>query len=382
MINLPIKKLKQGMIMAQSLYNSSGGAYLTKGTRLNDQYIGQLQKVGIASLTVTSLNPNISLPPPTDLVQEKTRITAIKRVFETYSSLSRNGRVDMERLSELSETILIDLFNKKSSLAQLTDIRLHDSYTFAHSVNVAILAAMIGTHCNYEKGNLLVLTLGSLLHDIGKLIIPVSILNKRGRLDDDEFNLIKMHPAAGQRKINEIKIPNATIIAAIAGQHHEHFDGSGYPNRLTGTQIHRFARIVSIADVYDALTSDRPYKKAYSPHVAYNIMTKCSSGQFDLELLKIFFDHVAIYPVGTILKTNVGYGIVKDIQFGKTLTPTICLFATNERKSLTQPTDINLFDNTDVTIENVLSDSELYKFLHELGIDPAVYLTKPEDQTN
>ena len=379
MINLPIKKLRPGMVTAQSIYNSQGASYLTRGTPVNEQYISRLKKIGILELNVTSLNPSFSLQPPDDVVQEKTRVTAIHKVFDAFHQVEADGSMDLNSLGDISETILLDLFSKRSNLAQLTDIRMHDSYTFAHCVNVAILAAMLGTYCHYSKKNLLDLVLGSLLHDVGKVIVPKEILNKPSSLTQSEFAVIQMHPEAGREKLRALNISSATMLATIAAQHHEHLDGHGYPNHLMGESIHRFARIVAIADVYDALTSRRPYKPAYKPHIAYKIMNNCSQGQFDLDLLSVFFDNVAVYPTGTVLKTTLGYAIVKKSEFGHTRTPLVCVFADQAASILPRPFLVDLRDAPPDTIERVIEDKELYPLIYQMRVDPAVYLKEDID---
>ena len=374
MINLPIKKLRPGMVTAQSIYNSKGASYLTRGTPISKQYIARLKKIGILEMNVTSLNPSFSLQPPDDIVQERTRVTAIHKVFDAFQQVKENASMDLNSLEDISETILMDLFSKRNNLVQLTDIRMHDSYTFSHGVNVAILSAILGTNCHYSKRNLLDLVLGGLLHDVGKIVVPKKILNKPFSLTQSEFAIMQLHPEAGREKLRSIQSPSSTMLATIAAQHHEHWNGNGYPNQLAGESIHRFARIVAIADVYDALTSRRPYKPAYKPHIAYKIMTKCSPGQFDPDLLRIFFDNVAIYPTGTVLKTKLGYAIVKKSVFGHTRTPIICVFANQDAAVLSQPFVVDLRDAPSDTVECVIEDKELYPLIYQMRIDPAVYL--------
>ncbi|MBQ9633447.1 MAG: phosphohydrolase, partial [Schwartzia sp.] len=125
----------------------------------------------------------------------------------------------------------------------------------------------------------------------------------------------------------------------------------------------------------DALTSERPYKKAYTPSVAYGIM-KISKGHFEEELLRQFFDNVAIYPLGTILKTFYGYGIVTKCEFGHTRTPTVCIFADRKRKMLEKPVTINLKDDSPKTIEKEISGTELLALTRDFSFDPSKYLTK------
>ena len=378
MIRLPIKKLKSGMIIAQSIYNRRGASYLVKGQPITKEYIDRLAKIGIPQVAVTSTNPNFKLQPPEDVVQEKTRIRAIETVYTAYKSVTESGRLDAAALQSVSDGLILDLIARRENLVQLTDIRMHDTYTFAHSVNVAILSAMIGLHSNFSQQDLQLLTLGAMLHDIGKIDTPTDLLNKASRLNDAEYATIKQHPGNGALRIMEMKdqIPKASVLASVAAEHHEHIDGKGYPRGLKEKEIHRFAKIVAIADVYDALTSERPYKRAYTPNVAYNIMVNVTQGQFDPVLLQRFFNNVALYPVGTVLKTIYGYAIVSHCEFGQTQTPTIIAFADLEGHRLKEPRKIDLASTAEGSraIEIVISDSELRHFIHELDLDPSMYL--------
>lgn len=376
MIDLSTNKLREGMITAQSVYNSKGASYLTKGMELNTQYIERLKKIGISKVHVTSIDPTLRLLPPEDIVQEQTRVSAIHQVCNAFQDIEKKDSFNLDALNSASESIVLDLIDKRNNLVQITDIRLHDDYTFSHSVNVAILAAMLGSLCGLERRDLMKLTLGGLLHDIGKLIVPKSILNKPGSLSDKEFEIIRMHPEAGREKLLEInKVVDPSIID-ITVQHHEHLDGKGYPKRLVGGQIHYFSRIIAIADVYDALTSERAYKRAYKAYTASKIMMKCSTGQFDEALLKLFFNNVALYPVGTILRTKLGYAIVKKVIFGQTGTPIVCVFADENARVFDTPFDVDLSKAPADSIECAIENYELYTLIFKLKIDPAMYLTE------
>ena len=380
MIRLSVKKLKQGMIIAQSIYNNHGASYLVKGQPITNSYINSLQKLGIPTITVTSSDPSFQLPPAEDVIQESTRINAIAKIYDTFGNVVETGHMDVDALQNISERIIFDIIDRKENLVQLTDIRLHDTYTFGHSVNVAVLSAMLGLLCHYTKKELVLLTLGALLHDLGKINIPVAILTKNTGLREDEFNLIKKHPLDGARRIMSMQhsLPSPAVLAAIASEHHEHLDGTGYPRGLTAEKIHRYALIVAIADVYDALTSERPYKKAYTPNIAHNIMAHVNKGQFDPDLLRLFFNNVSIYPVGTVLKTIYGYSIVSQCIFGKTETPTMVLFANKQGQILPSPQtiDLSLDPAGNQAIEMVLTDNELRHFIQAINIDPSIYLAK------
>lgn len=377
MLRLPVSKLKDGMVLGQSLFNTAGGSYLVKGQPVTIDYIRRLHQLGIQSVTVTSMDPKHKLAPPPDVIEEKTRINAISAVYDTFQSIEESGALDVSSLQKVTDSIVFDLFDNHDNLVQLTDIRTHDSYTFAHSVNVAVLSAMMGMLCHLSKEDLSLITLGGLLHDLGKIDVHTDILNKNRSLTTSEFEIMKMHPGNGARRILKMSdLPKAGILAAIAGQHHEHIDGTGYPRGIKGNEMHRFAKIAAIADVYDALTSERPYKKAYMPNIAYNIMHNINKGQFDPKLLDMFFNNVALYPEGSVLKTIFGFAVVKESQFGRTTTPTVILFADVNGRLLDQRTVIDLSEEKDGadSIQVVPTGNDLYHFIHELGVDPSNYL--------
>lgn len=374
MIDLPLKRLKPGMVTSQSIYNSSGANYLTRGSELTQQYIDKLRNLGVANLHVMSTSVDKKIVPPEDVLSEKTRAMAVKRVYDVFQQVGQNGTFEVEPLSKAAEAMVNDVVDRRGNLVQLTDIRVHDMYTFAHSVNVAMISALIGVLAGLTPNQLQELTLGALLHDLGKIVVPPEILNKPGRLTKNEFDIIRHHPVAGHEKIMRMKIPNCEKLSIVALQHHEHLDGTGYPNGLAGDSLHLYGRISAIADVYDALTSSRPYKKAYSPAIAYNIMVNCSQGHFDGKLLDFFFSNVAVYPVGTVVRTSEGFGIVKSVEFGKTSRPVIIIFADKQGKIVSSPREIDLFNNRNVQIDIVMNDEDLFNFIHSTNYDPATLL--------
>ncbi|MBQ8699822.1 MAG: HD-GYP domain-containing protein [Schwartzia sp.] len=375
MLSIPVKKLREGMVVAQSVYSKAGAAFLVKGKPLTAQYIKSLEKIGIPSLSVTSTDPRFNILPPEDVVEEKTRLDAIQKVHDVFKDISEKKEMDPVGLTAVADKLISDIFARHENLIQLTDIRLYDAYTFAHSVNVAVLSAMLGKVEGISEADMRILVLGGLLHDLGKIKVPIQVLNKTGKLTAQEFEAIKAHPTEGFRRIHEFgkMLPKWEILAIIAAQHHEHMDGSGYPKGLRGDQLHRFAKIVAIADVYDALTSERPYKKAYTPSVAYGIM-RTNTGHLEPELLEHFFDNVALYPIGAVLKTFYGYGIVTKCEFGHTRTPTIRVFANKKREVLTSPFTIDLKNDSPHVIEKEISGNELMQFTHNLSLDPSKYL--------
>lgn len=375
MHKLSIKYLRPGMIISQSVYHLNGTFLLTKGTRLTDAYIERLKKFDIPSIYVTSANTSLNIRPTPDIIQEQTRVRAIQDIFDTFKNCQLTNTVDIKLLNNTVNSIVHDLTENKTNLVQVSDIRLHDTYTFSHSVNVSVLAAMLATKLNYPLKRLKEITLGGLLHDIGKIKIPNVILNKPGALSSTELELIKMHPEDGFR-ILSLSNQFSPEVMHIAFEHHEKIDGTGYPRNLTDNGIHEFSRIVAIADVYDALTSERAYKKPYKPYLAYNIMSKCSIGHFDADFLKIFFDNIAIYQIGTILNISYGYAIVSNTNLGNTLRPTIKLFADNNKKVFPAPINIDLSMEQRININHELDEMQLIDLIKTIKIDPVEFLTE------
>lgn len=379
MITLQMRRIRPGMITAQNIYNNYGGSYLTSGTRLTQDQIDRLKKIGIHSLSVFStaedFKADINLPQ--DIVAKKTRVAALKNVRLMFEASAKDKFCCIAPLQASARSIVAEVMEHQQEIVQLTDVRDHDTYTFAHSVNVAVLSAHLGTLLHLSKEDMVTLTLGGLMHDLGKLEVPQAVLDKEDMLTEAEFALIKKHPLAGRAIIEKMEgEPNLHALSLIAAQHHEHLDGSGYPKHLAGEQIDYLARIVAIADVYDALTSQRSYKAPYKPHIAYGIMKNLSQQQFDPELLELFFENVAVYPMTTVVQTNIGYGIVKEVYFGQTTRPLVCIFADRSFHLLREPFLVDLRCNPTVSIESVMEDTVLMAAIDHVRMDPIEFLVR------
>lgn len=381
MITVQMKDLKPGVRIAQNIYNDKGLNYLTAGTRLTPIYINRLKKLGFDAVSVFSKKEELSFSSdvlPNDVLSKKTRIEAMQDIKKLFKDYQTKKAINISKIAKTADNIVKDVLNNPNSLICLSDIRQHDNYTYAHSVNVAVLALVIGNMLNYPYNSLWTLTMGGLLHDIGKLIVPAKIINKQGKLTDEEFEEIKKHPIAGRNILqrDNITILNKHLIELMVEQHHEKINGKGYPYGLDGDNIAKFAKILSIADVYDALTSARSYKMAYKPYVAYNIMKNLSVGQFDQNLLDVFFDGVMIYPTTIVLKTTVGYGIVKKTLRGQTLRPIVVVFADNDM-NLIEPFTVDLHKETWINIDEVIEEQKQILLSEQLRVEPMDFLNQP-----
>ncbi|MBF0560220.1 MAG: HD-GYP domain-containing protein, partial [Nitrospirae bacterium] len=196
-----------------------------------------------------------------------------------------------EKIKELQDTVkvMVDtILRSKDTIFDLLDISSNDYYTYTHSVNVAVMSIGLSSMVGLEKEETIKLGIGAMLHDVGKSVVPHEILNKQGRLNMTEFEIMKTHVAEGEKILLQHKNFPEDALPAVT-QHHEKLTGRGYPAGLTGGSIKLFGRITSIVDCYDALTTNRPYKTAYTPYYALLVLVK-EKQDYDCHVLKEFVE--------------------------------------------------------------------------------------------
>jgi len=184
-------------------------------------------------------------------------------------------------------------------------IEVADEYTYKHSINVGMVSSMIGKWLGYNSNEVMDLALAGMLHDIGKSRIPLDIINKPARLTPEEFDIIKTHPRAGYDILCESQEVNFDVLFGVL-EHHERMDGKGYPSCSVGKKIHEYARIVAVADVFDAITSNRVYKGKISPFKAAEIVMEESAEHLDPEIVQLFLSRIAQFYVGNKVQLNTG----------------------------------------------------------------------------
>ncbi len=367
--------LQAGMMIAEDFRNLHGVAYLKAGTILTDRSIRQLQTMGVTQATICDGGENPTTPDTSGLQEHltKTQRFAHAIVKEKLDAFCLDGLMNPVFLRGSLPRIIRKILDTEEDLIALTQILEHDEYTFRHSVGVAIVSGFIGRLCHYSPKKLFPLVRGGFLHDIGKIDVPVEILNKPAKLSNEEFEIVQRHPVTGGERLLAARGENARTLSLMAVQHHQHIDGTGYPASQASEAINRLARVVAIADVYDALTSARSYKVAYKPHIAYRIMKKLSRGQFDERLLDLFFNNLVIFPVGSVLETSAGFAIVKAAPFGATVRPRICVFA-DDRYHMHDPFEIDLSKVPGVSVSSLLEDISLISLTSRLRLNPAELL--------
>lgn len=267
MIYLPIEKLTEGMELARNIPGINPMLpFAVTGCKLSERIISRMKTIGVQGAYIcTALTEGIE---PEDFVEPELKakmLTSIRDVFDLslQKFTFQSSRQAYEEIAKVAESVVMNVLNKDKYLFQMIDIRDYDGYTYSHSLYVGILSVLLGKYIGLSISNLNDLALCGLLHDIGKTDIPIDITNRPGPLTSEEFEIMKQHPSLSYKKLGENIIISQTVLQGVQ-THHEKYDGSGYPFGLAGKDIPLYARILAIADVYDALNSTRPYRKAWS----------------------------------------------------------------------------------------------------------------------
>lgn len=322
---IPANCLREGQILASNLVCDKSRVLLRRGVTLTDPLIYRIRKLGYQGVYIDDdISSDIEV---VNIISDELKYKAQSEIRSLFVSLENNLKTRLsshtKKLSSVIENIVDEILQNRDVMVNVIDIRTYDDYTFSHSLNVSVLACVLGTVLGLDRHALNELTLGALIHDIGKVFIDKQIINKAGRLTTEEFEEIKKHSSLGSDYLssNEL-IPDLSRSAVLS--HHEKFDGTGYPFGLKGADIPLFGRVVCVADVYDALISDRPYRRAMQPSDAIEYILAGYNTMFDPQMVDAFTRKVAPFPVGTcvMLSTNDTGLVVKNYE-GACLRPKV-----------------------------------------------------------
>lgn len=243
------------------------------------------------------------------------------RIFMHDIRLGRT--ISFEEAAPLVDRFIESTYRNSTAAATMTKLRKFDEYTYTHCINVSILAIVLGKHLKRSVEELRLLGIAGLFHDVGKARVPEEILNKPGKLDDDEFRIMKSHAVEGYKLLKDQQnVPEQVKLAAL--EHHERHNGQGYPRGLKGENVHIISRFISVVDVYDALTSKRVYKDAIPPIRALGLMYQWRLSDFYPNSVEHFIKCIGVYPVGSFVKLSNGeYGIITRVTPGYPLHPEV-----------------------------------------------------------
>ena len=278
-------------------------------------------------------------------------------ITEMMANVKMGQHVELEQVNPVINKMSASILRNQNALLGLSRIRVMDKYTFEHSVSISVLMMSFAKSMGLSIRTINDVGIGGLLHDIGKTLTPSEILNKPGKLTPQEFVIMKNH-VVDSRNILQKTAGLSQIALDVAAQHHERYDGSGYPLGLKGDVISLYGQMSAIVDVYDALTADRCYHKGKEPSEVLKLLLKWSGTHFNPELVKKFIQSVGIYPAGSlVLLSNQYLATVVDFN-DNMLKPEVEVFLNTKKRCYVPRKIINLSDYKDIKILSVESHAK------------------------
>ena len=381
MLFIPTELLKPNMVLAKdvnlTITDSFSLPLLTKGQTLNNLFIRKIKYHEIIGVYVENEVANDIVPE--EVINEKLKakiLVDIKKNFNHFKD--KRGELNIhivENIAKMAKKLVIDILSKEDIIINLIDLKSYDDYTYRHCLCVAILSITMGITLNLNEHMLMEVAMCALLHDLGKMMIPTEITNKPDLLTPEEYDVMKLHPVIAANQLRKLHIVSDAVIRGIEC-HHEKFDGTGYPYGLKGNEIPLYSKILAVADVYDALTSTRSYRRACFPNEAIEYVMGCVDTHFDYEILKAFLKNIAAYPIGTFVNLSDGNLaiVVKNLQINP-LRPVIRIIYPDGTTSK----NIDLSQNikyTNVTIIGMGYENPNFPYNVNNGTSPTDYEEK------
>ncbi|WP_086929904.1 HD-GYP domain-containing protein [Agarilytica rhodophyticola] len=316
------------------------------------------------------LSNNVSFKPRLTLKVEREKAERVYgeargMVEDLLNDVKMGKAIDVAPVNELADDINNSILNNPNALQCLSQIREKDRYLLEHSVNVGILMSIFSTYLGFDKNTVKELTTGGLLHDIGKIRVPSEILNKAGKLTDDEWVEMKRHVVYGQEVL--IKSEGISDIAkSICGLHHERLDGTGYPMGIDESKIDVYGRMAAIVDVYDAVTASRCYHEGMAPFKAMKLLVSMTESHLDKTLVYSFIRCMSVYPVGTVIELSNGkLGVVIEPNLELSNKPIVRIFYNMKSRHYEQCRILNLATSKlDIEIVKTWHPDELDICIH------------------
>lgn len=338
---ISLTEVRPGMLLARNLYTREGHILLASGVKLTENYLRKLQQLKVKNLFIQDERyQDITVP---EYLSMETQQRALAILSSTMEKIHNKETFATDSISDIASDIVEELIVQPSISIQLTGIATHDDYTLDHSLNCAIYTALLARSCNFTIPQIKEITCGALLHDIGKMKVDKRIINKPDRLTAKEFGIIKQHPHSGFKLLLKKRWELSSLVAHMAWQHHEKIDGTGYPRGLQGEEILNYARLLTITDVYEAITGCRPYRKAMKLEEAYHIIHSGLGTAFDERFGKIFLSKMALHFPGMEVMLNTGEkAIVVSLVHDAPCKPMIRLISYPDGTPYSPPKEINL----------------------------------------
>ncbi len=356
MKSIYINDMVPGMHLAKSIYSLNGDLLLEKGIEINERIINSIKNVGISAVFIYMENGY-------DIHTKLETIDIMYKHFDesinTESFSKRKGVLSDDAFEEIKKVIykIFDIIKENENLlVNINRIMEKDFYTYEHSLNVAVLSILIALRIGYEEEKVINVGIGAILHDIGKILITDKILNKPGKLTEEEFEIIKEHSIYGYEFVKENN--NLSQLSKdIILYHHERVDGSGYPTGVKTDTLEngKYINIVSFVDIFDAMTNDRVYKKKMPLYMALEFVSSQVPDVLDNEVLETMIGHITPFPPGTYVQLTTGEkGFVISNNFENPTRPIIKVIYDSAGIRTFEDTYINLMKNLTTFVQDTL----------------------------
>lgn len=309
---VPTHCIPEGAVLAESLFTLDGQILLKEGVKLTPSLVQRINQNSIHMVYVLDKHSQGEITRLIDPSLRQKGYLTIKRIFDAAGYKRHDGTHEpksifemMDDLKDLMEDVLYEVSHVKEKQLEYIDIKNVNSYLYSSALNVAILSVLIGWELGLNGDPIKELFIGAVFHDIGLAFLPKEVLYKTEALTMEDKMLVINHPKTGHHYLKDHNFLSA-YVKVMAFQHHEHLDGTGYPNRTSGSDVHLLAQIVGIADIFDAMTSDRPYRKALPVSEAIEYLMGTAGRHYDLKLVNALVKKVNPYPVNTLVELSDG----------------------------------------------------------------------------
>jgi len=336
---IPINCVTHETKLAKTIYNDKGNILLRQGTTLTESLLNKVKQSGINTIYIDDGYSDIEIE---DVIKPELRFAAVKTIKETFQNIEQdlakrlNGDQHLhkrlkakvmgkyvESLKGMSDAIIDDILKSHNMLVNIIDIKHVGEYTYEHSLNVAILSLITGIELRLSRHDLFSLFTGAILHDIGKVFLDKDLLAAGDERTDLQDLAYQTHTEQGYNYLKDNSGFSATSKIVIM-QHHEHYDGTGYPHGTSGDAIHKNSRIVSICNTYDKLTSDSDNSPSVAANEAIEYIMGNAGTKFDFDIANVFVRKINPYPIGTLVELSDGKkAVVMDTNLDFPLRPIV-----------------------------------------------------------
>lgn len=355
---VPTKCIPKDAVLAEPIYTDNGIVLIKEGTQLTERLVERINQGNIYSVYIKDQHSTGEIDHLVNPLLRQRGHNIVKRIFDAAGNIKSDGTPSplsilemMPELSRLMDDILFEMTGAKEKQLEYIDIKNTNSYLYSSAMNVALISVLIGWELGLGSDMICELFIGGIFHDIGMAMLPKEVVYKREPLELEEKRHILYHPTIGYDYLKDKSFLSSYVRAVTLG-HHEHMDGTGYPNRKRGEEIHMLTQIIGIADIYDAMTSDRPYRQALSVNEALEYIMSIGGKYYNMDIVKAFIKKINPYPVGSLVRLNDGRtGVVRSVQPEMPARPNISII--NGKEGSFEYEDVNLMENHVLMISGI-----------------------------